>query len=73
MITATAAPTTTELRMMIRALPAAYSLARLTGRWGEHAGILMFIVYLVPPTLLFIPLFGIIVALGLSNSLQPGR
>ena len=34
------------------ALPAAYSLARLTGRWGERAGILMFIVYLVPPTLL---------------------
>ena len=44
-------------------------LARLTGRWGERAGILMFIVYLVPPTLLFIPLFRIIVALGLSNSL----
>ena len=51
------------------ALPAAYSLARLTGRWGERAGILMFIVYLVPPTLLFIPLFRIIVSLGLSNSL----
>ncbi len=54
---------------LILALPAAYSLARLTGRWGERAGILMFIVYLVPPTLLFIPLFRIIVALGLSNSL----
>ena len=51
------------------ALPAAYSLARLTGRWGERAGILMFIVYLVPPTLLFIPLFRIIVSLGLTNSL----
>lgn len=51
------------------ALPAAYSLARLTGRWGERAGILMFIVYLVPPTLLFIPLFRIVVALGLNNSL----
>ncbi len=51
------------------ALPAAYSLARLTGRWGERAGIMMFIVYLVPPTLLFIPLFRIVVSLGLSNSL----
>ncbi len=50
-------------------LPAAYSLARLTGRWGERAGILMFIVYLVPPTLLFIPLFRIIVSLGLKDSL----
>ena len=29
----------------------------------------MFIVYLVPPTLLFIPLFRIIVALALSSSL----
>ena len=46
------------------ALPAAYSLARLTGRWGERAGIMMFIVYLVPPTLLFIPLFRIIASLG---------
>ena len=54
---------------LLLALPAAYSLARLTGRWGERAGILMFIVYLVPPTLLFIPLFRIIVTLGLSNSL----
>ena len=54
---------------LILALLAAYSLARLTGRWGERAGILMFIVYLVPPTLLFIPLFRIIVSLGLTNSL----
>ena len=51
------------------ALPAAWALARLTGRWGEQAGILMFIVYLVPPTLLFIPLFRIIVQLGLKDSL----
>ena len=50
-------------------LPAAWALARLTGRWGERAGILMFIVYLVPPTLLFIPLFRIIVQLGLRDSL----
>lgn len=51
------------------ALPAAWALARLTGRWGERAGMLMFIVYLVPPTLLFIPLFRIIVQLGLRDSL----
>lgn len=54
---------------LVLALPAAYALARLTGRWGERAGILMFIVYLVPPTLLFIPLFRIIVTLGLKDSL----
>lgn len=51
------------------ALPAAYALARLVGRWGERAGILIFLVYLVPPTLLFIPMFRIVVTLGLRNSI----
>lgn len=50
-------------------VPAGYSLARLTGRWGERAGIGIFLVYLVPPTLLFIPLFKMVVALNLNNSL----
>ena len=53
---------------LVLALPAAYALARLTGRWGERAGILMFLVYLVPPTLLFIPMFRIVVWLGLKDS-----
>jgi len=50
-------------------IPAAYSLARLVGRWGERAGIGIFLVYLVPPTLLFIPLARVVVSLGLHNSL----
>ncbi len=50
-------------------VPAGYSLARLTGRWGERAGIGIFLVYLVPPTLLFIPLFKMVVALNLNNTL----
>jgi multiple sugar transport system permease protein len=54
---------------LILAVPAAYALARLTGRWGERAGILMFLVYLVPPTLLFIPMFRIVVLFGLKDSL----
>ena len=54
---------------LIIAIPAGYSLARLTGRWGEKAGIGIFLVYLVPPTLLFIPLFRMVVALGLNNSI----
>ncbi len=53
---------------LVVAIPAGYSLARLTGRWGERAGIAIFLVYLVPPTLLFIPLFRMVVALGLNNS-----
>ncbi|WP_435103439.1 carbohydrate ABC transporter permease [Arhodomonas sp. AD133] len=51
------------------AVPAAYALARLTGAWGEHSGMAIFLVYLIPPTLLFIPLFRIVVWLGLANSI----
>lgn len=54
---------------LILSLPAAYALARLTGRWGERAGILIFLIYLVPPSLLFIPMFRIVVALGLRDNL----
>jgi multiple sugar transport system permease protein len=50
-------------------IPAAYSLARLVGRWGESLGIGMFLTYLVPPTLLFIPLSRVIATLGLQDSL----
>lgn len=53
---------------LVIAVPAAYSLARLMGRWGEQAGIAIFLVYLVPPTLLFIPLSRVVVAFGLNNS-----
>jgi len=54
---------------LLIAVPAGYSLARLAGRWGERASIGMFLIYLVPPILLFIPLFRIVVALNLNNSL----
>lgn len=54
---------------LVIAIPAAYSLARLTGRWGDRAGIAIFLVYLIPPTLLFIPLFRVVVALNLHNTI----
>src|SRR5215510_15601070 len=41
-------------------LTAAYALARLSGRWGEKIGIAIFLTYLVPPTLLFLPLSRLI-------------
>src|SRR4029077_18800421 len=48
-------------------VPAAYSLARLTGRWGERLSIGIFLTYLIPSTLLFIP-FSLLAALrGLPN------
>jgi len=54
---------------LVLAVPAAYSLARLAGRWGERMGIAIFLTYLVPPTLLFIPLSRVIAFLGLQDSL----
>jgi len=51
------------------AVPAAYALARLTGRWGQRLGIAIFITYLVPPTLLFIPLARVVARLGLQDSI----
>ncbi len=54
---------------LVLAIPAGYSLARLSGRWGERMGIGIFLTYLVPPTLLFIPLSRVIATLGLQDSL----
>ncbi|MDP8957643.1 MAG: carbohydrate ABC transporter permease [Actinomycetota bacterium] len=54
---------------LVISLPAAYSLARLGMRWGEQMGIAIFLVYLIPPTLLFIPMSRVIANLGLQESL----
>jgi multiple sugar transport system permease protein len=54
---------------LVLALPAAYALARLTGRWGQRMGIGIFLTYLVPPTLLFIPLSRVIALLGLQDTI----
>ena len=54
---------------LVISVPAAYSLTRLAGRWGESLGIAIFLVYLVPPTLLFIPMTRIVAELKLTNSL----
>lgn len=54
---------------LLLAVPAAYSLARFLGRWGEQLGIGIFLVYLVPPTLLFIPMSLVVSQLGLQNKL----
>jgi multiple sugar transport system permease protein len=54
---------------LVLAVPAAYALARLTGRWGGRLGIGIFLTYLVPPTLLFIPLSRIVAWLHLQDTL----
>ncbi|MBW3560872.1 MAG: carbohydrate ABC transporter permease [Actinobacteria bacterium] len=48
-------------------LPAAYALARLDLKWSGPLGIAIFFVYLVPPTLLFIPLTRVVGQFGLLN------
>ena len=54
---------------LVTAVPAGYSLARMSGRSAESLGIGIFLTYLVPPTLLFLPLSRIIAELGLQNSM----
>jgi multiple sugar transport system permease protein len=54
---------------LVLSLPAAYALTRLTGGWGRRLGIGVFLTYLIPPTLLFIPLSRVVARLGLQDSL----
>jgi multiple sugar transport system permease protein len=54
---------------LVLAVPAGYSLARLSGRWGQSVGVGIFLTYLVPPTLLFLPLSRVISKLGLQDKL----
>jgi multiple sugar transport system permease protein len=54
---------------LLIALPAGYSLARMPGRTAETLGIGIFLTYLVPPTLLFLPLSRVITMFGLQDSL----
>ena len=54
---------------LVLALPAGYALARLSGGWGQTIGVGIFLTYLVPPTLLFLPLSRVIAELNLHDRL----
>jgi multiple sugar transport system permease protein len=54
---------------LVLALPAGYALARLSGSWGQMMGIGIFLTYLVPPTLLFLPMSRVVSELGLQDRL----
>ncbi len=54
---------------LLTAIPAAYSLTRWARGWGETMGIGIFLTYLVPPTILFIPLSRFTSFMGLHESL----
>jgi len=53
---------------LLFALPAGYALARLAGGWGQSMGVGIFMVYLVPPTLLFLPLSRLVSQFGLKDN-----
>lgn len=57
---------TTGISVSISIL-AAYALARLKFRGAETFGVAVFITYLVPPSLLFLPLARVVEAFGLSD------
>ena len=54
---------------LVLAVPAAYALARLSGRLGQSLAVGIFLTYLVPPTLLFLPLSRVVAELGLQDKL----
>jgi multiple sugar transport system permease protein len=53
---------------LVFSLPAAYALARLDRPWAGWFGVGIFLVYLVPPSLLFLSLSRVVVAWGLQDS-----
>jgi len=53
---------------LVTAVPAAYALARLRLPGAGNLGIAMFMTYLVPPIILFLPLARVVGALGLFVS-----
>ncbi len=53
---------------LVTAVPAAYALARLRLPGAGNLGIAMFMTYLVPPAVLFLPLARVVGALGLFDS-----
>jgi multiple sugar transport system permease protein len=54
---------------LLLAMPAGYALARLAGPWGQSAGVGIFLVYLIPPTLLFLPLSRLVTEVDLKDRL----
>jgi multiple sugar transport system permease protein len=54
---------------LLVAAPAGYALARLAGRVGRTLGIAIFLTYLVPPTLLFLPFSRLVAEANLQDRL----
>ncbi|WP_344615283.1 carbohydrate ABC transporter permease [Dactylosporangium salmoneum] len=53
---------------LLLATPAGYALARLRRPWAGRLGMAIFLCYLVPPSVLFLPLSRLVAAAGLQDS-----
>jgi multiple sugar transport system permease protein len=53
---------------LVTAVPAGYALARLRLPGAENTGIAIFLTYLVPPIILFLPLSRVVAEVGLQDS-----
>ncbi len=53
---------------LLLATPAGYALARVRRRWATRLGMGIFLCYLVPPSVLFLPLSRLVASLGLQDS-----
>jgi multiple sugar transport system permease protein len=53
---------------LLTAVPAGYALARLRLPGAENTGIAIFMTYLVPPIILFLPLSRVVASIGLQDS-----
>ena len=53
---------------LVLSIPAGYALARLRFRGSESTAIIMFLTYLVPPALLFLPLLRVVADLNLADT-----
>lgn len=67
-ITTAQIATLVVLITLVVAVPAGYALARLQFPGSTTLGILIFLTYLVPSSLLFIPLSQVVVQMGLQDS-----
>jgi multiple sugar transport system permease protein len=56
------------LLSMVASVMAAYAIVRVRFRWAQAAGLIIFLAYLVPPSILFIPLATVIYGYGLFDS-----
>jgi multiple sugar transport system permease protein len=53
---------------LVASVLAAYAIERLRFKGAKHVGLLIFLAYLVPPSILFIPLANVVFSLGLFDT-----